>query len=351
MRKKFTVKLYAYASILLLGLLCIPAHAQTKAAIAPANADCLKAIELKDTTYGPTLPPEKFGSKLEISGNEKKSLYYFEEEHHTVWYTFKCKCTGALTFDIIPEDPKDDYDFMLFKYEVGKDYCDKIINKTIAPIRTNIARNNKAQKSKTGLSLTATDDFVHSGPGSGYSKFIEVRKDQRLYLLVDNVYTGGKGHTIKIHYKCGPISTPPKKAVPSPITTKPDSITRIDVATLTVGSTLALRNINFYPDETRLLPESLPELKNLLKVMRENPKLKIEIGGHVDGPLSMSTRYFQKLSDDRAKTVFTYLVNNKIESSRLRWKGYSNSMKIYEYPANENESKVNRRVEIKILEK
>lgn len=326
------------------------AHAQTKVAIAPANADCLKAIELKDTTYGPTLPPEKFGSKLEISGNEKKSLYYFEEEHHTVWYTFKCKCTGTLTFDIIPEDPKDDYDFMLFKYEVGKDYCDKIINKTIAPIRTNIARNNKAQKSKTGLSLTATDDFVHSGPGSGYSKFIEVRKDQRLYLLVDNVYSGGKGHTVKLHYKCGPISTPVKKPV-APIASKPDSITQINIATMAVGSTLALRNINFYPDETRLLPESLPELKNLLKVMRENPKLKIEIGGHVDGPTGMNARYFQKLSDDRAKTVFMYLVNNKIESGRLRWKGYSNTVKVYEFPANDNESKVNRRVEIKILEK
>jgi outer membrane protein OmpA-like peptidoglycan-associated protein len=327
-------------------------YAQTKTDITPSNADCLKAIELKDTVFGPTAAPEKFGTELEMSGNDKKSLYYIEEEHHTVWYTFKCPCSGALTFDIIPESRNDDYDFLFFKYAAGKDFCGKIARKELKPIRSNIARNNKAIKSKTGLSMAAPDSFVHSGPGNGYSKFVDVRRDQRYYLLVDNVYTGGKGHTIKLHYKCGAA---PAKSVgvtkPTITIVKNDSITKIDLAKLDVGSTLALRNINFYPDETRLLPESVTELKNLLKVMQDNPKLKIEIGGHVDGPLTMHTKYYQKLSDDRAKTIFTYLVNNKIEGSRLRWRGYSNTQKIYEYPKTEDESKANRRVEIKILEK
>jgi outer membrane protein OmpA-like peptidoglycan-associated protein len=331
--------------------LCI---AQTKTGITPSNADCLKAIELKDTVFGPTAPPEKFGTQLEVSGNDKKSLYYIEEEHHTVWYTFKCPCSGQLTFDIIPESKDDDYDFLLFKFAAGADYCGKIARKEIKPIRSNIARNNKATKSKTGLSVAAKDSFVHSGPGAGYSKFVDVRKDQRYYLLVDNVYTGGKGHTIKLHYKCGAAaSTPPVKSVTKPTVTitKNDTITKIDLTKLDVGSTLALKTINFYPDETRMLPESVPELKNLLKVMQDNPKLKIEIGGHVDGPMMMHSKYYQKLSDDRAKTIFTYLVNNKIDGSRLRWKGYSNTQKIFEYPKDESESKTNRRVEIKILEK
>ncbi len=343
--------------ILLLFCLIIGAniHAQTKADITPQNADCLKAINLKDTVFGPTAPPEKFGTELEVTGNDKKSLYYIEQEHHTVWYTFKCPCAGQLTFDIIPESQNDDYDFLLFKFDAGKDYCGKIARKEIKPIRSNIARNNKVVKSKTGLSLAATDSFVHSGPGNGYSKFVDVRKDQRYYLLLDNVYTGGKGHTIKLHYKCG---TPPKSTTPAAGVTKPtvtitknDTITKIDLTNLGVGSTLALRNINFYPDETRMMPASVPELNNLLKVMKENPKLKVEIGGHVDGPLMLHAKWYQELSDDRAKTIYKYLIKNKIDESRLKWKGYSNTQKIFDFPKNEDESKANRRVEIKILEK
>jgi outer membrane protein OmpA-like peptidoglycan-associated protein len=343
--------------ILLLFCLIIGAsiHAQTKADITPQNADCLKAINLKDTVFGPTAPPEKFGTELEVTGNDKKSLYYIEQEHHTVWYTFKCPCAGQLTFDIIPESQNDDYDFLLFKFDAGKDYCGKIARKEIKPIRSNIARNNKAVKSKTGLSLAATDSFVHSGPGNGYSKFVDVRKDQRYYLLLDNVYTGGKGHTIKLHYKCGipPKTTTPVAGVTKPTVTitKNDTVTKIDLTNLGVGSTLALRNINFYPDETRMMPASVPELNNLLKVMKENPKLKVEIGGHVDGPLMLHAKWYQELSDDRAKTIYKYLIKNKIDESRLKWKGYSNTQKIFDFPKNEDESKANRRVEIKILEK
>jgi flagellar motor protein MotB len=85
--------------------------------------------------------------------------------------------------------------------------------------------------------------------------------------------------------------------------------------------------------------------------MKENPKLKVEIGGHVDGPLMLHAKWYQELSDDRAKTIYKYLIKNKIDEPRLKWKGYSNTQKIFDFPKNEDESKANRRVEIKILEK
>lgn len=328
------------------------AIAQTKSVITPNNADCLKAIEVKDTVFGPTVPPTAFGNKKEVAGNDKKSLYYFEEEHHTVWYTFKSKCTGTLTFDIIPEDPKDDYDFMLFSYKKDTAFCNKIARKEIKPIRSNIARNDKKVKSKTGLSLTATDEFVHSGPGNSYSKSIDVVKDQRFYLLVDNVYTGGKGHTLKLHYSCNTKSTvAPEKIITKPVVTIDSGFTRIDVAKLDIGTTITLKHMNFYPDEVRLLPESEPELKNLLKIMQDFPTLRIEIGGHVDGKAITNNMYYQNLSNGRATAVYRYLVDNKIDPSRLIARGYGNTKKIFSEALTEAQAKQNRRVEIKILSK
>ncbi len=321
--------------------------AQTKMAINPANADCNRPITIKDTIYGPTVPPDKHGAKLEVKENDKKSLYYFEQEHHTVWYTFVATCDGTLTFDIIPESVDDDYDFMLFSYDNAKNFCNRIASKEVSPLRTNISRNNKKLKSKTGLSMDAIDEFVHSGPGNAYSKYVEVKNGQRFYLLLDNVYDKGKGHTIVLHYKCNskPVAT---ATTPTASTGK---VTKVDIAKVKVGGSFVLRNIVFVRDSTKLEPESEPELKNLLDIMTNNPSLKIEIQGHVDGVNYVNTPYYQTLSNGRAKAVYQYLIDNKIDATRLKWKGYGSSRKIYEYPQNEAQSKANRRVEIKILAK
>lgn len=113
-------------------------------------------------------------------------------------------------------------------------------------------------------------------------------------------------------------------------------------AKLEVGQTLILKNLNFEGGTAVLLVESEPTLKELLKVMRDNPGLEIEIGGHVccadDMPLSIL----------RAQRVFNYLVNYGITESRMLFKGYSHDKPIAaEY--NEEGRKANRRVEITIL--
>ena len=89
--------------------------AQAKTVIKPENADCSKAIEIKDTIFGPTNAPAGFGSVMEITG-DKNSLYAFEKEHNTCWYYFRAKNDCSLELDIIPEKINDDYDFILYKY-------------------------------------------------------------------------------------------------------------------------------------------------------------------------------------------------------------------------------------------
>ncbi|MEI6123581.1 MAG: OmpA family protein [Bacteroidota bacterium] len=171
---------------------------QTKYVIKPENADCSKAIEIKDTIFGPTNAPSGFGNVMEISG-DKNSLYAFEKEHNTVWYYFKPWADCELELDIIPVNSKDDYDFVLYKYS-GKTFFVDVKENKIQPVRTCISRNDKKNGSKTGLKKMAEDEFIHSGPGASYSKSIFVKKGEVYYLCVDNVYSKGGGHTIVLHY-------------------------------------------------------------------------------------------------------------------------------------------------------
>ena len=56
---------------------------------------------------------------------------------------------------------------------------------------------------------------------------------------------------------------------------------QISDTSIRVGSTLVLKNLNFYPSRHFLVNESLPVLDDLLHALKQNPNLKIEIQGHV----------------------------------------------------------------------
>lgn len=109
---------------------------------------------------------------------------------------------------------------------------------------------------------------------------------------------------------------------------------------LLAGKSLKL-NLNFYPGESRLLPSSLPYLKELEKFLKENPELKIEIDGHVCCNNNMV------LSLDRASEVYDRLVGLGIPSIRLKYKGFGNSRPLVEENSDEDREK-NRRVEIRL---
>ncbi|MET0465194.1 MAG: OmpA family protein [Chitinophagaceae bacterium] len=123
-----------------------------------------------------------------------------------------------------------------------------------------------------------------------------------------------------------------------------------------VGDQLILDNINFQPGRHVLLNSSMPALEELLKVMKEHPALKIEIQGHIccintgaDGPDADLGTY--NLSEERAKTVYRYLIDHDIKKSRLSYKGLGSRQKLYLYERTEMERTLNRRVEIKIISK
>ena len=115
-----------------------------------------------------------------------------------------------------------------------------------------------------------------------------------------------------------------------------------------IGSTIVLRNIFFDFDKATIRPESANELERLIKLLNDNPTLKIELGSHTDS--KGSDDYNMKLSDSRSKSVVDYLISKGISTSRLVAKGYGETKPIDTNETDEGRQN-NRRTEFKILEK
>jgi len=115
-----------------------------------------------------------------------------------------------------------------------------------------------------------------------------------------------------------------------------------------IGATLVFRNIEFEFNKSELLEISLPELNRIVQFLKENPSIKMEIGGHTDNLGGFD--YNKKLSTKRAKSVTEYITSQGIEKNRLEYKGFSYTIPISDNSTTEGRT-LNRRVEFKILEK
>lgn len=114
------------------------------------------------------------------------------------------------------------------------------------------------------------------------------------------------------------------------------------------GTLIRLNDINFYLNTFAVMPTSKKAIDELIYVMRKNPKLKIEIQGHI----CCIDKDIKNLSTDRAKQVKRILVSEGISDKRIMVKGFGVSKPKHAIPEkNEQEAARNRRVEIMILDK
>ena len=171
------------------------------------NGDCVGAIVIADSIYYQPSAVRGFGNKLEIKENPKEDLQWFEREHHTTWYKFRSPGDTKLTFEIIPDNIDDDIDFLVFGGAIPG-ICDKIATRQVQPIRSNISRNDKSNRSICGLRKDAPEDFVRSGVGSSFSRAIEVKKGDLFYLAIDYQERPLAGYTIRFHYDPPPPPEP-----------------------------------------------------------------------------------------------------------------------------------------------
>lgn len=109
---------------------------------------------------------------------------------------------------------------------------------------------------------------------------------------------------------------------------------------------LQLRNIHFEFGSSALTEDSYRELNKVVKLMRDNPELSIEISAHTDD--QGSEDYNMRLSQSRGDEARRYIIRHGISSTRVVAKGYGMSQPLVPNTSDENRS-INRRVEFKII--
>ena len=109
----------------------------------------------------------------------------------------------------------------------------------------------------------------------------------------------------------------------------------------------AFESIPFNENKTNISPQAAKVLDEDGRILKENPDIRVEIGGHTDA--TGSDKADMAISLKRAESVKKYLMDKfNISSDRLVVKGYGKSKPIADNTTKEGRAK-NRRVEIRIL--
>lgn len=133
---------------------------------------------------------------------------------------------------------------------------------------------------------------------------------------------------------------------------------RMDVPLIPIGQggSVTLANVFFDLNKSTLRKESFVELNKLFEFLDENKLTKIEIGGHTD--TRGNAKDNQILSENRARSVYEYILEKGIDKSRLSYKGYGQTQpkisdseiaKMASDKEKEAAHQTNRRTEYKIV--
>lgn len=338
----------------------------------PANSgDCIFAIELQpDIQFGPTVAP-KGGGRIQDVMADKTNPWVFDYEHNSTWYKFVVPYNGVLDIRITPNNIKDDYDFIVFKY-TDNYFSNRIIEGKVKPIASCLSQIDTSSKTNTmGMTKEATKNYIPKASTEQFVKSISVRKGEIYYIALDN-RTGNGGHSIKVGIVVDsfepmvsfydsklkknvevdllilekntdnrPIVKNPKfrggkiKFVPGFNYTlyakkdgyfsvykdfnsnifKEDTILRIELSQAVKGTRFQINNI-YFDDNAELLPESDTVLMNFISMFRNHPGISFQIKGLVPSYGIDIERDIQ-LSVSRAQSVKNFFVRNGISSDRI----------------------------------
>lgn len=133
-----------------------------------------------------------------------------------------------------------------------------------------------------------------------------------------------------------------------------ENIFVIPVAKLRVGGSYSFGKINFKTGRVTLVKTSKKELEKLVRFLKKNRNIHIEVQGHVccggndDSDALNSATGTETLSLDRARFIYKYLISRGISKERLTYKGYAFKTPLRFPEKGSRDRSANRRVEIKI---
>ncbi|MFH0893597.1 MAG: OmpA family protein, partial [Bacteroidota bacterium] len=109
-----------------------------------------------------------------------------------------------------------------------------------------------------------------------------------------------------------------------------------------------MKNINYKTNSFELEEESKLVLEGFIEFLRENNSFNIAISGHTDDV--GDDAYNLKLSENRAKAVYDYLIGNGVYAYRLTYQGFGETKPVLPNTSEENRKR-NRRTEFVVTRK
>ena len=127
-----------------------------------------------------------------------------------------------------------------------------------------------------------------------------------------------------------------------------DSVYQIDIPLqpIEANASIILKNIFFDVNQYELKPASQIELDDVVKLLKENPPVFIQINGYTDNVGKPADNLL--LSENRAKSVVNYLKSKGIDPRRLSFKGYGETQPVQPNTTEAGRAQ-NRRTELKVL--
>ncbi|HRP83395.1 MAG TPA: OmpA family protein, partial [Saprospiraceae bacterium] len=107
----------------------------------------------------------------------------------------------------------------------------------------------------------------------------------------------------------------------------------------------AMQAVQFELGKTTLLTSSYPILNDIADIMKRYPDYFLTISGHTDPSGKIETN--RKLSTNRAKACYNYLVSKGISTGRMEYVGYGPDKPRFDNSTEEGRIK-NRRVEFNL---
>ena len=106
---------------------------------------------------------------------------------------------------------------------------------------------------------------------------------------------------------------------------------------------VAVYGIHFDTGKATILPDSENVLGEIVKLMQQNPDLKLRVEGHTDNVGSAASN--QTLSEKRAQAVVAWLTGHGVAANRLTAKGFGQTKPVADNGTDDGKAR-NRRVEL-----
>jgi gliding motility-associated-like protein len=114
-------------------------------------------------------------------------------ESNSTWFKWVCDVAGTLTFTLIPNNPKDDLDFVVFELPNGINNCS---GKQKVRCEASGESRPGACLGPTGLSMNAQDTDEQPGCDLGqdnFVKYIDMQAGKTYALMINNFTSAGNG--------------------------------------------------------------------------------------------------------------------------------------------------------------